>query len=204
MCLIKLIWPRHQVDTWRIDTSNLSTGWQWAILAMLLMFRKPPQNHTVYISLKLWTVTFLPASSICMLAAVTCDKWSLISSGSVQLWSSFLKHYRNCTISPIYAYKTRSGMPSNFHLHDISKWWVLPGFRISTKAGVIRLPYPKDMVTHQNILLPIITHIRWFYWHSWTECWGDCWTGVAHSDWGCVTGGLGTRDTFYGSMALWY
>ena len=30
---------------------------------------------------------------------------------------------------------------------------------ISTKVGVIRLTYPENVATHQNNLLPIITHI---------------------------------------------
>ena len=167
------------------------------------MLRKPPQNHTVS-SYK--QSHFLPASSIYMLAVVTCDtmqdKWSLMSSGSVQLWGTFTKTAQS---HPYSCYKTRSATPLDFHLYDIQQvMGLLPGFR-STKAGSHKTIIPQRCgYTSEYFVTHIITHIRWFYWHSWTECWGYLWTGVAHSHWGYITGGLGTLDTLYGNMdTLW-
>ena len=45
-----------------------------------------------------------------------------------------------------------------------------------------------------------ITHIRCFYWHSWSECWGYHWTGGAHSHWCYRIAGLGNLGC---SMCSW-
>ena len=32
-----------------------------------------------------------------------------------------------------------------------------------------------------DVIVPTVTHLcRWFYWHSWNECWGSHWTCVTH------------------------
>ena len=142
-------------------------------------------------------------SSICitMLAVVTCDtriseaSWVLVwYSFGAPFWSIWTQFHPYSCCSD---YRPEVPCLQTSTCMTFSKWWVLPGFCISTIVG------GHKTLIKLHILLPIIIYIRWFYWHSWTEYWGYLWTGVAYSDWSYITGGLGTLDTFCGSIPLW-
>ena len=61
------------------------------------------------------------------------------------------------------------------------------GRRLSKEVACSR-----NMVTHVNVQLPAIIHIRCFRWQSWNKYWRYHWTCVAHYPWGYSSAGLGS------------